>query len=177
MEKEPMPPVLHSNHLLVQSLPRIGDDDGVACGEFAALSIDAPLRSGDLGIDNSAVTGLPIIDPNNSPAGTPVPGTHVERDWSILAELPMLVPNARVADIGRIVWFLKARSVEVQNGPKTSVADRGPIHHRRPLRCRRWDGVSGLHGAVARRRPRTVDQRPVRRGRLLRRQSLVVATD
>ena len=39
---------------------------------------------------------------------TPGIRTHLGRDWYLLAGLPTPLTKARVADLGMILWFVKA---------------------------------------------------------------------
>ena len=58
---------------------------------------------------------------------------------------------------------------------KSTEAGGRPLNHRRPRRRRDRPGLSVLHGAVERGRPRTVDRRHVRRSRILHLQSIGIA--
>lgn len=69
---------------------------------------DLPLF-GDFTCYLSAVVNTPL-DNSDQTSVTLTPGlrTHVGRDWYLLAGLPTPVTKARVADLGMIVWFVKA---------------------------------------------------------------------
>jgi hypothetical protein len=57
----------------------------------------------------SAVVNTPLPDGDRT-CVTLTPGmrTHLGRDWYSLAGLPTPLTRARVADLGMILWFVKA---------------------------------------------------------------------
>ena len=69
---------------------------------------DVPLV-GDFTYYLSAVVNTPLSDGGRTSV-TLTPGirTHLGRDWSLLAGLPMPLTKARVADLGMVLWFVKA---------------------------------------------------------------------
>ena len=69
---------------------------------------DVPLV-GDFTYYLSAVVNTPLSDGDRTSV-TLTPGirTHLGRDWYFLAGLPTPVTKARVADLGMILWFVKA---------------------------------------------------------------------
>jgi hypothetical protein len=69
---------------------------------------DVPLL-GDFTYYLSAVVSTPLPDGGHTSV-TLTPGlrTHLGRDWYFLAGLPTPLTKARVADLGMILWFVKA---------------------------------------------------------------------
>ena len=69
---------------------------------------DVPLF-GDFTYYLSAVVNTPLSDGDRTSV-TLTPGirTHLGRDWYFLAGLPTPLTKARVADLGMILWFVKA---------------------------------------------------------------------
>ena len=69
---------------------------------------DVPLF-GDFTYYLSAVVNTPLSDGDRTSV-TLTPGirTHLGRDWYFLAGLPTPLTRARVADLGMILWFVKA---------------------------------------------------------------------
>lgn len=68
---------------------------------------DVPLF-GDFTYYVSAVAGTPLSSGETSVALTPGMRTHLGHDWYFLAGLPTPVTKQRVADLGMILWFMKA---------------------------------------------------------------------
>jgi hypothetical protein len=64
---------------------------------------------GDFAYYLSTVVKTPLSNPDQTSL-TLTPGirTHLGRDWYFLAGLPTPLTKARVADLGMILWFLKA---------------------------------------------------------------------
>ena len=68
---------------------------------------DVPLF-GDFTYYLSAVAGTPLSSGETTVSLTPGMRTHLGNDWYFLAGLPTPVTKQRVAELGMILWFMKA---------------------------------------------------------------------
>jgi hypothetical protein len=64
---------------------------------------------GDFAYYLSTVVKIPLSGGDQTSVTlTPDLRTHLGRDWYLLAGLPTPLTQARVADLGMILWFMKA---------------------------------------------------------------------